>query len=1738
MLDITGYQILKQIYSGSRTKVYRGVREEDKTPVILKILQNEYPTPAELGKLKQEYQILENIDLLGIIKAYTIEKYRNSFALILEDLGGQSLAEYLTENTLSISEFLSLAIKLADTLGQLHQKQIIHQDIKPPNIIINPITCQIKITDFSMATTLKSLERAFGKIKQLEGTIAYMSPEQTGRMNRSVDYRTDFYSLGVTFYQMLTGKLPFESQDAMELVHCHLAKQPQFPQQIKAEIPAILGGIVMKLLAKNAEDRYQSGFGLKADLETCQQQLENTGTIEEFILGIRDVSSQLQIPQKLYGREEELARLLAAFERVCSGGIEIVLVGGYSGVGKSALVGETQKPLVQYRGYFVSGKFDQLKRNIPYAAIIEAFSDLMGQILAESEENILFWKEKVLEALGINAQVIIDVIPELESIVGKQPSVPELGPTEAQNRFNLVFKKFAIALSQKDHPLVIFLDDLQWADSASLKLMELLAGDSEIECLLLIGAYRDNEVDATHPLMLTVGEMEKAGTKINSLILENLGLEDVKRLISDTFKCLSYEGESLAELLLAKTNGNPFFITQLIESLFEEQLLIFDGSIGSWGWEIEEITKVGITDNVVDLMVGKIHKLPSSTRDILKLAACIGNRFDLEMLAVVGEKSIPLTSSLLWEALEPGLIVSKSHAWLAGEYQFLHDRVQQAAYSSIAEEEKKVTHLKIGRLLLENTPPEELDENIFEIVNQLNYGVESIDSESEKVNLAQLNLRAGKKARASAAYDTALNYFNVAMELLESDRWESNYELVRDIYLGATEAEYLNSNFQRCHQLAEVALTKLKTLLEKVNIWDIIINSYLAISHMQEAIELGLKVVEMLGVSLEKDAPKIEVKIEYLANLPQMIDANKLAVLRILYAISSAVFVTNPELILPVNFTQVNLCTNYGNSAVASKVYVFYGATLCAFMDDISLGYQFGKLALQFLEERHVREFQSVIFHTFGAGIQHWKEPIKATLKTLQKAFFCGLETGELIYSGYAIMAYCSNLFSTGERLETVEQKQREYLEKMQKLKLEYNVNYGAVGRQLTLNLLNRAPDKLQLIGEAFNESETLPILIQYNIGTTLFYAYLAKVMLAYIFLEPERAIASAKEGAKYEQSAAGFLTTAEYNFYYSLALLASYPTVPEEKQKEYFKIVEVNQERMKNWARHAPFNFQNKYDLVAAETSRVLGEHLTAMELYDKAIAGAKENGYIQEAAIAYERAAEFYQTLGRIEIAQLYMKNALNCYARWGAIAKVEQLESKYPYLKTPTSSGTIHATASASSSGGTANILDVATVIKASQTLAGEIKLEKLLEKLMKIAIENAGAQTGFLILKREENWLVRASATAEEVTITDSLPLNSENLPLSSAVVNYVIRTQENLVLNDATNQGQFTRDAYILASKPKSILCAPLVHQNQLTGILYLENNLATGAFTPERLEVLKLLSSQIAISLENAELYSDLREFNQNLEQLASDRTLELTQTLENLKATQNQLVESEKMAALGGLVAGVAHEINTPLGLGVTAASLLADKITDFVEIYKCGQMKRSDLEHFLNNIMQNSTMILSNLNRAGDLIASFKQVAVDQTSEAQRRFKINQYLEETLLSLRSSLKKTNHQIEINGDADLEVNSYPGAFSQIVTNLVMNSLVHAYHNLDRGKLTFNFFREGETIIFEYADDGVGIAPENVRKIFEPFFTTKRNQGGSGLGLHIVYNFVTQKLQGTIECESQLGRGTKFLIKFPMDVRE
>mgnify|MGYP000075899840 CR=1 FL=1 len=1809
MITIPGYRIDKEIYTNPHTVIYRGMQLEEQKPVILKTLTPTYPTPEQIAQLLHESEILKSLNLPGIVKLYKLEKYNHFPVLILEDFGGISLKEHLSNHQLKLQEFLQIGIKLAETLGQLHEHHVIHKDIKPSNIIVNIETGDVKIADFAIASLLPGENPALSHPNLLEGTLAYMSPEQTGRMNRAIDYLSDFYSLGVTFYEMLCGELPFSAIDPMELVHCHIAKMPVAPyenrkhklegtinQSQSDEIPQAISNIVMKLLEKNAEDRYQSAFGLLYDLENCLIQLQTTGEISNITLGEQDRSSHLQISQKLYGREAEVNLLLGTFDRMRRGNTEIVFISGCAGLGKSWLVYKIYKSIVRVNGYFIDSKFEQFNRDIPYSFLLEAFQDLLRQILTETAAKVQVWRQKILNAIGGNCQVIIEVIPEVELIVGPQPPVPDLGANEAKNRFNLVFQKFIRVFTQKEHPLVIFLDDLQWADSATLKLIELMMTDEATQYLFLIGAYRDNEVSPTHPLMMTVETLRNQEAIINQIALLPLGVDNITHLIAETLHSDRESVKPLAELVVSKTDGNPFFVNQFLQTLYQENLLIFhppqSGSKGGWHWDMTQIEQCAITDNVVDLMVQKLRKLPSPTQQILRLVACLGNEFDLNTLSLINEKEASETFAQLLPAIQSGLILptseleSKSLDYvmfplLILNYKFLHDRVQQAAYALIDDSQKKAVHLKIGRQILENTPAEYRADRIFELVDHLNVARSLIRDERELIELATLNLDAARRAKDATAYVAALQYLTAGMDGLTADIWDSHYDLGFALHMERANVEYLNGYFEHSEEFINITLEKARSPLEKVEIYNLLIVQYTLRAKYEEAVKAGIKALNLLGIDLPLDGLQKVISEEFAAatnilagreiasliDAPEMTVPDKKVAVKLITNLLTSAYLNNPDLWKVSVLKGVNLSLTYGLVPEASLCYAGYGMFLNAVSGDYKAAYQFAMLSLNLSEKSGNIGLKCRACSSLVSIFHYWFNHIKEAHAISNEGYQAALESGDLEYAGYLLSNRIANYFFQGKEISQILADTSRYLQFSQKTKNQL-VTDTLLGVELILrNLSQLTSEKFVFESEDITEAEYVHNCQAHQNLYSLCLYQIRKCQVMYWYGNFNEALQLALEVEKQLSFITGAIPATEWNFFFSLILAAVFPSVSADKQKQYLEKLEANQKQMKIWSDNCAENFLHKYLLVQAEIARISKKDSEAVELYDLSITFAQDNEFVQNEALANELAAKFWLSKGKYQYAKIHLREAHSCYLRWGAVRKVEDLEQKYPQLRemiplngsfnNNQTTTTIH-----TSTGSDARVLDLATVMKASLAISSEIVLDKLLASLMRISIENAGAQSGFLILVRDEKLLIsaKASVIAEDVAVMQFTPVEEcQDLPVT--VINYVERTREDLVLSNAA-EGRFTADPYVAKHQLKSLLCTPIINQRKLIGILYLENNLTVGAFNSHRLEVLRLLSSQVAISLENALLYNSVEQKVQERTQELNEKNERLEKTLRELKLTQAQLIQTEKMSSLGQMVAGVAHEINNPVSFiygNLNPASEYVKDLLKLIELYQqhypepadeiLEEIETIELEFLIGDLQKLLDSMKVGAERIRDIVLSLRNFS--RLDEAQMKsVDIHQGIDSTVMLLQPRLRKEGGRLGIDlikkySNLPL-ITCYASQLNQVFMNVLTNAidallLARDCPSQPQNNPTITIATEvtdRNTAIVRMADNGSGMSTEVLHKIFDPFFTTKPVGSGTGLGLSISHSIVVSSHGGSLTCVSAPGEGTEFIIEIPIAPRQ
>jgi predicted ATPase/signal transduction histidine kinase/tRNA A-37 threonylcarbamoyl transferase component Bud32 len=1778
---IPGYEIKSEIYAGYKTLVYRAIREQDQLAVVIKLLHCEYPTFNELLQFRNQYIITKNLNFPGIVQPLSLETYGNSYILVMEDLGSISLAEYIKNHKISLKRFLEIAIQLTNILDCLVMNGVIHKDIKPGNILIHPQTKQVQLIDFSIASLLPKETLKVQNPHVLEGTLAYISPEQTGRMNRVIDYRSDFYSLGVTFYELLVGELPFISQDPMELVHCHIAKMPVDLRKRK-EIPRVVADIVMKLMAKNAEDRYQSALGLKSDLEICWSQFVNFGKITDFTIGQMDVCDRFLIPEKLYGREAEVQILLDAVTRVSTGTTELMLVAGFSGIGKTAVVNEVHKPITQMQGYFIKGKFEQFNLNIPFSAFVQALRDLIGQLLSASDAELTAWRKKILESVGDNGQVLIAVIPELENIIGKQPPIAELSGSAAQNRFNLLFQKFIAVFATAEHPLVMFIDDLQWADLASLELIKLLL--QEQNYLLLLGAYRHNEVAVAHPLMLLLEELQKTGKTVNTITLLPLTYADINQLVADTLHCTTERSHPLTELITRKTQGNPFFITQFLKALHEDKQITFNHQQGYWECDISAITALSLTDDVVEFMAQQLEKLPQPTQEVVKLAACIGNSFDLATLAIVYQQSATNTAIAVWNALAEGLILPQSQLYkfyhrsqqrevnsdsMANvTYRFLHDRVQQAAYALIPTAEKQTTHLTIGKLLLHQTPKVELETKIFDLVNQFQLGIDLVTGAAERQKLAELNLMAGRRAKSATAYGAADKYYTTAIKLLANYSWSDFYDLKLEIYTEAVEVAYLRGDFPQMEQLSEIVLQQVNKILDAVPIYETKIQACSARNQLRLGIDMGVAILHELGINLPPDPSNEDAaaalektrlllgaqKAADLLHLPIMTDTRIQAAIRILSSMFGIAYNCSPEMLPLVICQQVNLSIAYGNTPLSAFAYATYGLILNAFTGAVEISYEFGQLALNLIEKLSTPHLNAKIQAIFNNFIRHWQDRLHNTLTSSLQGYYSGLATGDIEWAVWCICGYSFHVYCAGQELQELEQELASYGQAIAKLQQTTAVNYQKTYHQAVVNLLGGNEIPHRLVGDVYNVEEMLPQHLEVNDRPAVYHAKINTVILCYLLGEYQQAIAEAKIAEQYLDGVPGLYVSVLLPFYDALALMAV------DNSAATGERVQSHQDQLEEWAKSAPSNHLHKFQLVAAEVSRAVGQYYAASELYDLAIAGAQANDFIQEEALANELAAKFYWSRGKEKIAAGYMQAAYYCYARWGAKVKTADLEKRYPQLLRPilqqvavnvnpletlaaiaTPNVSIQASPQATHSS-ISNIntaLDFATILKASQSLSTTIKLDELLHQLTQIILQNSGGDTCILILPDNQGcWQVQAVATPEKTQLGCQSLEGNVNFPVK--LLQYVKNTQEVIVIDDLKTELAII-DEYLTQQQPKSIFCLPIRYQGKLIAIMYLQNRFTSSVFTSDRIVIINFLCTQAAISLENARLYQQTQ------------------QALEDLQAAQLQIIQSEKMLALGNLVAGVAHEMNNPLGfIAVTLEQLkpmIAD-ITTHLQLYQdtFPEPGAEILDHAaeidVDYCLEDMPKMIDSMIMAGDRLKNIStslRIFSRADQDYPVPFNIHEGLDSTILILKHRLKANQHRpaIQVVTEyADLPlIECFPGQLNQVF----MNILANAIDAIEESQIGRNFQEITEkppyisikTIIIDnhlqitIADNGIGMSAEVQARIFDHLFTTKTVGKGTGLGLAIVRQIIEEKHGGSLTVNSEISQGTQFIITLP-----
>ncbi|MGJ5818734.1 sigma 54-interacting transcriptional regulator [Paludibaculum fermentans] len=1426
----------------------------------------ERPNLETVSRLTHEYELREHLDATWALRPVDFTRERGQPMLVVDYAGGAPL-DRLVQQPMEIGQFLRLATALAGVLSRVHGCGLIHKDLKPANVLVDSDSGLVRLTGFGIASRLPRERQSPEPPEFVAGTLAYMAPEQTGRVNRSIDSRSDLYSLGVMFYEMLTGGLPFTASDPMEWVHSHIARQPVAPAERMSRVPVPVSAITMKLLAKTAEERYQTAAGVESDLRHCLSQWESQRLIDNFALGAHDVPDRLMIPEKLYGRDGEINTLLTSFDRVVAGGRpELVLVSGYSGIGKSAVVNELHRPLVPPRGLFASGKFDQYKRDIPYATLAQAFQGLIRPLLSKTDADLGKWRDALREALEPNGQLIVDLVPELKHVIGEQPPVPELPPQEAQRRFQLMFRRFITVFARPEHPLALFLDDLQWLDPATLNLLEDLLTGSDLQHLFLIGAYRDNEVNADHPLMRKLDAIRKAGAAIQEIVLTPLGRDDLGQLLADALHGVAARSAPLAELIHEKTTGNPFFAIQFISTLADEGLLTFDIGERAWIWDLPRIYAKDFTDNVVDLMVGKLNRLPTETQRALQQFACMGNSAEFEMMQMAYPGTAADMHDHLWEAVRSGLIFRADNS-----YRFLHDRVQEAAYSLIPKEQRAEAHLRIGTLLATRTPPTRLEEAIFEIVNQLNRGKHLVAPAKEREWIADLNLIAGRRAKNATAYDSALKYLRAGSALLTEETWESNYALVFAIEYLMAECELLTADMGAAEDRLSRLVQRTRNRHDFCIVTRLRLTLYTASDQSDRGVAVFLDWLREQGTvwpshpTRDDAMPEYERiwallgsrTIEQLVDLPLATDAAFLDTLDVFSEIVTPTLFYDDQLMALVVCRMVSLSLEYGNCDGSCFGYAWFSMLAGPQFNNYKDGYRFGQLGYDLVEKRGLTRYQARTYITFANGVVPWAKHVATERDLVRRAFDLAYRAGDLTFAAYRGEQLVANYLIAGDPLVEVQAEADNGLAFGKRVGFGYVIHVCGSELGLVRTLRGSTAQFGSLNYDEYDELDAERQLAGNPMLSLAEFCYWTRKMQARYFAgDFASAVAAAQQAQRLLWTAPSQIVTADYRFYAALAHAGGLESADTDGKALQMDALAAHHAQLEVWAEHCPANFAERATLVRAEVARIEGRIVDAETLYENAIRLANANGSVHNAAVSNERAGCFYAARGFEGIATTYFRDARSCYRRWGADAKAQQLEQLHPQIGTagvvPDATATIQTPV---------EHLDLATVIKVSEAVAGEIVLEKLIDTLMRTAIEHAGAERGLLILPVGDDYRIEAEVT----TSSDHLNVVMRQASVTAAdlpgsVFQYVLRTKEKVLLHDAGGQNIFASDEYIREHRPRSVLCLPLLKQTRLLGVLYLENRLTPHAFTPARMAVLKLLASGAAMSMENTRLYTDLQE--------------------------------------------------------------------------------------------------------------------------------------------------------------------------------------------------------------------------------------------------------------------------------------
>ena len=1739
---VPDYELTSSLGGDAAFELCRGRRRRTGAPVLIKRARTDEPRPADVAALRRECTLAAGLDGAATLLPRIVEIERRC-ALVMEDPGGTLLSTLLRARRLPLAAILQIGVQLAARLADLHGRDLVHRGLRPEVVLCELAAGRLWLIDFGDAAAAMVPNQPGALAPLSAARLVYCAPEQTGRMERAVDSRSDLYSLGALLYELLCGAPPFESADALELIHRHIAGAPIDPLKRDPAIPPTLAAIVMRLLAKAPDERYQTASGLGEDLRRCQREWSERQRIDAFVLGQRDVSARLAISSKLYGRDREVAQLLAAFERACAVGRagpgEMLLVEGYAGIGKTALIQQLYRPIVRQRGYFISGKFDQVARGVPFGALIEAFRGLVQQLLTEPEAQLAAWRATLTDALGANGGVLAEVIPEIEFIVGEQAVPSALGGTEAQNRFQRVLENFLAALARPEHPLVLFLDDLQWADAATLGLLEPLLTSGVSRCLLLLGACRDNDADAAPHLARALAALDAAGVVLRRIALGPLRADELTALVADTLHCGAAAAEPLAQLVARKTGGNPFFVTQFIKSLEREGHLRFDPLEARWTYRIGEIADAPLADNVIDLMTRSIQRLPSKSQYALTLAACIGNRFDQQTLAIVSEQSSAQTQDDLAQAIGAGLIVAAdAGADSDSGYAFLHDRVQQAAYALIPEERRRMVHLTVGRLLRARRPAERLDARPdarrFEIVQHLNLGSALITNADERLDVARLNLDAGRRAKSSTAHDTALELLLAGIELLDDAAWQREHELAFALHLEAAECRYLCGQFDAALAQSAQLLERAATSIERARVIRLRSVQLENMARYGESIATAREGLRLFGIelpgsesdklrALQAEIETIEAlrggrEIATLVELPAMTDPSTRIVMSMLTDIWSAAYIIgDPTLARLISATLVRLSLQRGNAEESAYGYVTHAITVGAVRGAYAQAYEYGRLALAVNQRFDDAGRRAKIYQQFHAHVNFWCRPFDSCAAYAREACRSGLESGDFLYAAYGAGTAPWAAMAATQDLARFEREHEPSIALIEKLKNRGFADSVRVLVNWARALQARTDGPLSLGDAVLDEAAYLRTYRDSPFFTTIH--AIARLQLCYLLGSRGEALQAARHAGANVHHVPGTVWPLIFDFWNALALAASHADLAAGERDDALAELRRAQSRFETLAQHCAQNFHAQALLLAGEVARIEEREQDAVALYERAIEFAAGHPLLQQAALAHELCGRCLVDSGKPALGRMHLAQARACYARWGAAAKVDAMSSQYRVL-TARSDQLVAAVlvdegmqpcATAAAADG----LDLFSVSKAAQAIAAEVELDGLVERLMRIAIENAGAERGALVLEGDAGPMVHAVASLDATPAAAPVPLEqSDCVPVG--IVNLVRRTAASVVLAQACADERHASDPYVVRCQPRSLACIAVQKQGRLIGVLYLENRRVDGAFNAQRAHVLQILSAQAAISLENARLFAGQKHEIAERERAQA----QLAGALAEVERLRSDL-EAENSYLRRDLIANVSHDLRTPLV-----------SIRGYLEVLasKGDTLPPAQRRSYLDTAVRQSEHLGTLIDELFELAKlDFKGITLQRES-----FQLAELVSDVLQKFQ--LIAAGKQIALRLDAESGlalVDADLGLIERVLDNLIGNALKHTPPG---GSVCVRLAADDSAVEVNVVDNGVGIAASDLPFVFDRFYRAgsgeqARDASGAGLGLAITKRIL--ELHGrTIDARSD-GTGSCFRFSLP-----